>query len=92
MTTSSPQSEPHDLAAGKESLETELDRERNPIKRFLKLLGPGLITGASDDDPSGIGTYSMAGASLGATGTYLAHTPQSWSSLLLETHRNGLAR
>jgi Mn2+/Fe2+ NRAMP family transporter len=32
---------------------------------FLKVLGPGLITGASDDDPSGIGTYSQAGAQLG---------------------------
>jgi NRAMP (natural resistance-associated macrophage protein)-like metal ion transporter len=32
---------------------------------FLKSLGPGLITGASDDDPSGIGTYSQAGAQLG---------------------------
>jgi len=31
----------------------------------LKSLGPGLITGASDDDPSGIGTYSQAGAQLG---------------------------
>ncbi|HEY8188023.1 MAG TPA: Nramp family divalent metal transporter, partial [Pyrinomonadaceae bacterium] len=40
-------------------------RERNPIKRFLKILGPGLITGAADDDPSGIATYSIAGASLG---------------------------
>lgn len=40
-------------------------RERNPIKRFLKVLGPGLITGAADDDPSGIATYSIAGASLG---------------------------
>jgi len=39
--------------------------ERNPIKRFLKVLGPGLITGAADDDPSGIATYSIAGASLG---------------------------
>src|SRR6266545_7299727 len=39
--------------------------ERNPIKRFLKVLGPGLITGAADDDPSGIGTYTQAGASLG---------------------------
>jgi NRAMP (natural resistance-associated macrophage protein)-like metal ion transporter len=39
--------------------------ERNPIKRFLKTLGPGLITGAADDDPSGIATYSIAGASLG---------------------------
>ncbi|HWX42009.1 MAG TPA: divalent metal cation transporter [Blastocatellia bacterium] len=37
----------------------------SPIKRFLKVLGPGLITGASDDDPSGIGTYAVAGASLG---------------------------
>ncbi len=35
------------------------------LKRFLKILGPGLITGASDDDPSGISTYSMAGASAG---------------------------
>jgi NRAMP (natural resistance-associated macrophage protein)-like metal ion transporter len=32
---------------------------------ILKSLGPGLITGASDDDPSGIGTYAVAGASLG---------------------------
>jgi NRAMP (natural resistance-associated macrophage protein)-like metal ion transporter len=35
------------------------------ISAFLKSLGPGLITGASDDDPSGIGTYSQAGAQLG---------------------------
>ena len=34
-------------------------------KGFLGRLGPGLITGASDDDPSGIGTYSQAGAQLG---------------------------
>jgi hypothetical protein len=38
---------------------------RNPILRFLAILGPGLITGASDDDPSGIGTYAEAGASSG---------------------------
>src|SRR5438034_47669 len=37
--------------------------ERKP--RLLRVLGPGLITGASDDDPSGIGTYSQAGAQLG---------------------------
>ncbi len=35
------------------------------FKGFFKSLGPGLITGASDDDPSGIGTYSQAGAQLG---------------------------
>jgi NRAMP (natural resistance-associated macrophage protein)-like metal ion transporter len=34
-------------------------------KRILSRFGPGLITGASDDDPSGIGTYSQAGAQLG---------------------------
>ena len=34
-------------------------------KSFLARLGPGLITGAADDDPSGIGTYSQAGAQFG---------------------------
>lgn len=33
--------------------------------RWLRILGPGLITGAADDDPSGIGTYSQAGAAFG---------------------------
>ena len=33
--------------------------------RMMKILGPGLITGASDDDPSGIATYSQAGAQFG---------------------------
>jgi NRAMP (natural resistance-associated macrophage protein)-like metal ion transporter len=32
---------------------------------LLKSLGPGIITGAADDDPSGIATYSVAGAQLG---------------------------
>lgn len=35
------------------------------ISKFFKNLGPGLITGASDDDPSGIATYSIAGAKAG---------------------------
>ncbi|HEY7300718.1 MAG TPA: divalent metal cation transporter [Xanthobacteraceae bacterium] len=35
------------------------------IKHIVGRLGPGLITGASDDDPSGIGTYSQAGAQVG---------------------------
>ena len=33
--------------------------------RFLRALGPGLVTGASDDDPSGIATYSQVGAQFG---------------------------
>ena len=40
-------------------------KSKSAAKDFLKRLGPGLITGASDDDPSGIGTYSQAGAQLG---------------------------
>jgi Mn2+/Fe2+ NRAMP family transporter len=39
--------------------------QRIVATQFLRKLGPGLITGASDDDPSGIGTYSQAGAQLG---------------------------
>jgi NRAMP (natural resistance-associated macrophage protein)-like metal ion transporter len=37
----------------------------NGLIRFLVLLGPGLITGAADDDPSAIATYSIAGAQFG---------------------------
>ena len=39
---------------------------------FLKTLGPGLITGASDDDPSGIGTYSSVGARFGFSILWMA--------------------
>ena len=42
------------------------------IKSFFKFLGPGLITGASDDDPSGIATYSQAGAQFGFGTLWLA--------------------
>ena len=38
---------------------------RSGLQNFLDELGPGLITGAADDDPSGISTYSVAGASFG---------------------------
>ena len=37
----------------------------DPTRRFMRQLGPGLITGAADDDPSGIATYSQAGAQFG---------------------------
>ncbi len=42
------------------------------IKSFFKSLGPGLITGASDDDPSGIATYSQAGTQFGFGTLWLA--------------------
>jgi NRAMP (natural resistance-associated macrophage protein)-like metal ion transporter len=38
---------------------------RQTVRRFFTSLGPGLITGAADDDPSGISTYSVAGAVFG---------------------------
>ncbi len=52
-------------------LVTTLEKEPDNVnpggfaRRILGALGPGLITGASDDDPSGIGTYSQAGAQFG---------------------------
>ena len=44
----------------------DVDRHsHNPLVRYFRILGPGLVTGAADDDPSGIAAYSVAGASLG---------------------------
>src|ERR1700730_15304447 len=43
-------------------------------RQYLRAIGPGLVTGASDDDPSGIATYSQAGAQFGLS--FL------WSALL----------
>lgn len=64
-----PHSEP---ASGTGTAEAAQSSSSNGFKRFLKVLGPGFITGASDDDPSGIGTYSTAGASLGFASLWLA--------------------
>ena len=38
---------------------------KNPGNLIFRMLGPGLVTGAADDDPSGIATYSQAGAQFG---------------------------
>jgi len=64
-----------------ESLESVLAREKNPVKRFFRALGPGVISGASDDDPSGIGTYAQAGAALGFSTlwTALFTFPMMWA-------------
>ena len=47
-------------------------KKSNKLFRFWKQLGPGLITGASDDDPSGIATYSQAGAQYGLSTLWTA--------------------
>lgn len=46
--------------------------QRFSLRKVFRGLGPGLITGASDDDPSGIGTYAVAGASLGYATLWVA--------------------
>ena len=53
---------------------TSSKKKKNLLLRFFSVLGPGLITGAADDDPSGIATYSTAGAQLG--------TSLLWTALL----------
>src|SRR5437762_11825679 len=45
-----------------ETIRSEVKKPKNLV---LRLLGPGLVTGAADDDPSGIATYSQAGAQFG---------------------------
>jgi len=40
---------------------------RLSLRNFFASLGPGIITGAADDDPSGVATYSIAGAQLGTS-------------------------
>jgi len=47
-------------------------KRSNLVKRALAILGPGLITGAADDDPSGISTYSVAGAAYGYATLWIA--------------------
>jgi NRAMP (natural resistance-associated macrophage protein)-like metal ion transporter len=67
--------------------------------RFLSVLGPGLVTGASDDDPSGIATYSQAGAQFGyaLTWTMFLTLPCMTAIQLVSAYlgwetRSGLAR
>jgi len=52
-----------DEAAGDSPVDAVVERLGRPA--LFKELGPGLITGAADDDPSGIATYSQAGAQFG---------------------------
>ena len=52
--------------------QTQPDESSNGLDQFLEELGPGIITGAADDAPSGISTYSVAGASYGYTTLWTA--------------------
>jgi Mn2+/Fe2+ NRAMP family transporter len=61
---------------------TELEKEHaakihgNMVKKFFSLLGPGLTTGAADDDPSGVATYASAGSLFGTSLLWTA--PLTW--------------
>ena len=65
---------------------------RNFIVRFFSTLGPGLITGAADDDPSGIATYSIAGAQLGTAMLWTASITWPPCGTLTTAHRSSGAR
>ena len=53
-------------AVGQKVEEKPVEHKRlKRFSRFLRILGPGIVTGAADDDPSGIATYSQAGAQFG---------------------------
>lgn len=56
---------PVDAAPAPDPADPAPQRKGGPVRRFLRILGPGLVTGVADDDPSGVATYSQAGASLG---------------------------
>ena len=53
------------MAETKETPQPQATKSRRRVRRFFSDLGPGVITGAADDDPSGISTYSVTGASFG---------------------------
>lgn len=55
-----------------QSQNTNKGEHSNPLKKFFSVLGPGLITGAADDDPSGISTYSVSGAAYGYSTLWIA--------------------
>src|SRR5689334_5743656 len=61
----SPQPTPSDRRGSPRPYRPRADTRRQRVRSRARELGPGLITGAADDDPSGIATYSQAGAAFG---------------------------
>jgi hypothetical protein len=52
--------------AKKNKKKNDSRKSKTSLRSISQIFGPGIITGASDDDPSGIATYSQAGAKFGA--------------------------
>jgi len=74
MTTPDADNEARRAADRRRALRIEEPVTGGPIRRVWRAIGPGVITGAADDDPSGIATYSIAGAQFG--------TAFLWTALL----------
>jgi len=51
---------------------TKIVKKKKGFKHLFQIIGPGFVTGASDDDPSGIGTYAQTGAQFGYTQLWTA--------------------
>jgi NRAMP (natural resistance-associated macrophage protein)-like metal ion transporter len=60
-----PQLPDESIEAAEQSVAFRRRSKQKGFGRFLRILGPGVVTGAADDDPSGIATYSQAGAQFG---------------------------
>jgi NRAMP (natural resistance-associated macrophage protein)-like metal ion transporter len=76
-TATTPPAQPTSTTSRRDQLGATLNHHRGAphflhAPRFLRILGPGLITGAADDDPSGIGTYSQTGAAYGPALLWMA--------------------
>ena len=67
------------MQLGKAMNEAPGKRTGSPLLNLWRRLGPGLVTGAADDDPSGIGTHSQIGAQFG-TVVFVADVP--WGTAL----------
>jgi Mn2+/Fe2+ NRAMP family transporter len=53
----------------------KIKEPKKVISRIYKAIGPGFATWAADDDPSGVATYSIAGAQLGTSLLWMAWLP-----------------
>jgi len=67
-----------------EELKADIKGISDGTKKYWKALGPGLVTGASDDDPSGIATYSQAGAKYGPGLLWLSSFTLPFMALIQE--------
>src|SRR5712691_11556489 len=76
------------LGSDHDRMNARKDARRNPPRLLFRLLGPGLVTGAADDDPSGIATYSQAGAhfAYGLLWTVFLTTPFMIAIQLVSAH------